>query len=270
MRLALASGACALALAVLGLALDRTQPDLPQAWLFASLQVASLAGAAAGAGLVWRRFPGPGARALLVAAAALAWRLSFFPIMVFSGHLAAIAEWIEVHGPPLPLAVWPVFLVALFALHGTAAVAVSFLVRPFHPALTGLVAGAFTVATLISCSTAADLTPLPDRVWSLGEAVPPVAAPAANPYLPELGRPGRNLAQRALVLAAGLTYPTIPESPWAAGVKGTLEELFRSNPRGSSGDRVAEHYLAYHAAHHRIGCRTLDTCPDPAPANAGR
>ena len=45
-----------------------------------------------------------------------------------------------------------------------------------------------------------------------------------------------------------------------------LEHAFGENPVASTQDRVVEHYLAYHAAHSRIGCRDLVQCPvDPAP-----
>lgn len=262
MRLALATGASGLALAVWGFVLDGT-PAPSQASLFWTLAVASLSGTAIGLALVWRRARGRAGRLLLAGAAVLAWRLAFFPIMVFSGHVAAIAELVQVHAPPLGVVVWPVFLVSAFALHAVAAAAASFLVLPFHPAVTAGLAGAFTVAALVSCTTTADLTLLPDTSWSLDAPVPRPSAPLGNPYLPALGEAGYSLPQRTLLLAAGLTYALVPESPWAAGVKGTLEEAFRRHPHASSADRVAEHYLAYRAAHARIGCRTLEACPEP-------
>ena len=70
----------------------------------------------------------------------------------------------------------------------------------------------------------------------------------------------------SLLLAATLTYDTIPSSPWATTVKAVLEGRFEANPFASIGDRVREHYLAYHSAHPVIGCRRLDGCAAFAPA----
>ena len=86
-------------------------------------------------------------------------------------------------------------------------------------------------------------------------AAPPLQPEKGNPYLPALVGPGYWPNQRVVLLAAGLTYETIPPSPWATSVKAVLEGLFQEHPYGSSADRVREHYRAYHAAHGRIGCR---------------
>jgi hypothetical protein len=63
----------------------------------------------------------------------------------------------------------------------------------------------------------------------------------------ELSLPSCALAWNALV-----TYPLVPESPWGAAMKGTLEALALANPVATSRDRVDEHYLAYLAAHRRL------------------
>jgi len=72
-------------------------------------------------------------------------------------------------------------------------------------------------------------------------------------------------ARGVVLLAAGVTYETIPPSPWATTVKNVLVGLFDAKPFGSTGDRVREHYLAYHASHAQIGCRALADCPPDAP-----
>ena len=96
-------------------------------------------------------------------------------------------------------------------------------------------------------------------------------------FLSEHAKPGarRDLAaarafQAALADAglAGLTYDTIPPSPWARGVRSVLEHDFRANPHGSTADRVREHYLAYHSAHGLVGCTGGPGCArPPAPAS---
>ncbi|MDH3684700.1 MAG: hypothetical protein OEP95_00660, partial [Myxococcales bacterium] len=84
-----------------------------------------------------------------------------------------------------------------------------------------------------------------------------------NPYLEALVGPGYFPTQRVMLLAAGLTYATIPPSPWATTVKAVLEGDFEVNPHGSTADRVTEHYLAYHAAQPFLGCSDYAECPLP-------
>ncbi len=166
----------------------------------------------------------------------------------------------------LPVVVYPVFLLSVAALHAVAGLASGWLVEPGPGRRgTGLIASAaipaFAMATLVSFTTLRDLRPLPDTTFSLEAPVPPAREPATNPYLPALTAPGYALPQRLMLVAAGLTYATIPGSPWARTVKGVLEGQFERNPVASTHDRVVEHYLAYHSAHARIGCRDEGDCP---------
>jgi hypothetical protein len=252
------------ALLAAGIRLDRAFP-LSQTALWSALQLAS-AGAALLAGLViageprWR-----GRRLVLAAACLLGWRLAYFPIMVFSGHVASIAEWLLL-AVGLASAVYPVFLLSVAALHAAAALAASFVAAPPLPWLRWAAASAFVVAALVSVTRPSDLRPLPDLLVTLGAPVPVPAAPRGNPYLEALVAPGYFPTQRVMLLAAGLTYATIPPAPWAEAVKSTLEHDFRRNPHGSTADRVREHYLAYHAAHPWLRCRSLAACPLPERA----
>ena len=120
---------------------------------------------------------------------------------------------------------------------------------------------AFAVAVLVSFSTLRDLSLLPDTSLSLATAVPNARQPVANPYVTRITAPGYALPQRVMLVAAGLTYATIPDSPWARTVKGVLEGQFEANPVAATRDRVEEHYLAYQSAHPKIGCRSLEACP---------
>lgn len=255
----LAAAALAVGLGAWGLWLDRAQP-LSQLGLWLALQLASLCGVVLGA-LLWRRhFGTPAAILGLAFALLLGWRISYFPIMVFSGHLASIAEWLEL-AAGLPVLVYPVFLVAVATLHTVAGLGVAFLLRPPHKGVYAVLVPAFAVATAVSFSNARDLAPLPDRAWRLTAPVPPAVAARANPYLAALGSPAYCPHVNVMLLAAGLTYETIPPSPWARTVMAVLEQAFNENPVASTQDRVMEHYLAYHSAHARIGCRDLAECP---------
>jgi hypothetical protein len=125
------------------------------------------------------------------------------------------------------------------------------------------------VGSAVSFSKREDLRWSPDRVRSLDEPVPAPVAPYQNPYLPRLLAPAYASHQRVMLLAAGLTYETIPPSPWARTVMAVLEALFRETPHGSTADRVLEHYRAYASAHPLIGCRSFDSCSVSVSAAPG-
>jgi len=239
-----------------GVVLDQAAA-LPQLGLWSGLHVASLGGAALGLAATWGEH-----RAVRAVAALLAWRLAYFPIMVFSGHVASIVEWACL-AVGLPVFVYPAFLLAAATLHAGVAAAAVIVVRPPQPWLRVALAPAFVVAALVSFMKPADFHPLPDRFVRLDRPVPPPRAAGANPYLGALVGPGYFPTQRTMLLAAGLTYATIPPSPWATTVKAVLEGDFRANPFAPTLDRVREHYLAYHAAHPFLGCRDFESCPLP-------
>jgi hypothetical protein len=256
-----------------GLALDRAPYD--QAALWRAIRVASLGGATIGvlaaAGLWLER---GWQRLLLVALALFVWRIAYFPLMVFSGHVASIGEWLQIL-LGLPIWIYGVFLCTIAGLHGLAAFASAQLLRPWHAVVLGVVPLFLAVACAVSFSKAEDLQWSPDRVQHLEAGVPPPVAPHQNPYLPQLLAPGYASHQRVMLLAAGLTYETIPPTPWARTVMSVLEALFHETPHGSTADRVLEHYLAYASAHPLIGCRSFDTCaiavaPPPAAAPEAR
>jgi hypothetical protein len=250
-------------LAILGLRIDGTLP-LRQGPLFFGLQAASIGGALLGA-WAFRWIDGPSAPLWrLVLAVALGWRLAYFPIMVFSGHVASIGEWLLLVSG-LPVFVYPSFLVSVAAIHAAAAAAAGLLVHPPRRWLRPAVLPAFLVAAAVSFNQLSDLTLLPDRVISVEAPIPPMESGRSNPYLPALRASGYLPNQRVVLLAAGLTYETIPPSPWATTVKAVLEGLFHARPFGSTQERVLEHYLAYHSAHAQIGCRALADCPPDAP-----
>lgn len=253
--------AAVLGLGALGLGLDRSHPIGQQA-LFVSILGASLLGAGLGLGARWPRVRS-NRRELLALAAVIAWRISYFPIMVFSGHVASIGEWLLLGTGILPVVIYPIFLVAVAGLHGAAAIAASWLVDPPRLWLASAVAPAFLLAALISFTTPVDLVLLPDTSVRLTSPVPSARAPEHNPYLERVTAPGYLVSQRVMLVAAGLTYATIPDTPWARTVKGVLEEQFEANPVAPTRTRVQEHYLAYHSAHALIGCRSVESCRTP-------
>jgi hypothetical protein len=251
-----------------GLALDRAPYD--QSALWRAIQIASLGGAALGtlaaASLCLRGWQ----RLLLLPLALFVWLIAYFPLMVFSGHVASIGEWLQAL-LDLPIWIYGVFLCAIATLHGLAVFASAQLLRPWRSIMLVALPLCLAVACAVSFTKREDLRWLPDRFQSLEAPVPGPVAPRQNPYLPRLLAPGYDSHQRVMLLAAGLTYETIPPSPWARTVMAVLEALFRETPHGSTADRVLEHYRAYASAHPLIGCRSFDRCPvsvSPAPGAA--
>lgn len=261
--LAVASALLVAGLVALGLRIDGTLP-LQQGPLFLGLQVASLGGTSIGAWALRRTRGSRESVWPLAFAALVAWRLSYFPIMVFSGQVASIGEWLLI-AVGLPVVVYPVFLLSVAAIHSAASAGAGLVLHPPLPWLRWAIAPAFLVAVAVSFNQPSDITLLPDTVASVEAPIPPMRTGHANPYLPAFRGPGYLPNQRVVLLAAGLIYETIPPSPWATTVKAVLEGAFHSKPFGSTRERVLEHYLAYHSAHVQIGCRDLADCPPDAP-----
>ncbi len=263
-RFLLGSAPLLVGLILLGGVIDRMAP-LEQTVLWASLHLASLGGAALGLAAASLLARTSRERWLLVLAMLFSWRVAYFPIMVFSGHVASVGEWLLALSG-LPIFVYPTFLLAVALLHAAGTGVAALLVAPPGPFLRSAAAAVFFVACCVSFNQPRDLLPIPDTAWTLGDAsIPAMRSESGNPYAEALTAPGYWPNQRVVLLAATLTYDTIPPSPWATTVKAVLEGLFEAKPFGSTRERVLEHYLAYHSAHALIGCHSLDACPSFEP-----
>lgn len=258
-KLLLGAAPLLVGLVLLGFVLDGMDA-LNQTALWLGLHLASLGGAGVGLAAASPLAKTGRQRGLLVLAMLFAWRASYFPVMVFSGHVASIGEWLLALSG-LPIIVYPTFLLAVAVIHAAAAGVSSLLVVPPKPFLRWAAAGAFFVASCVSFAKPSDLLPIPDTYWTIDtEAAPPMREESGNPYLTAVTAEGYWLNQRVVLVAAALTYDTIPPSAWATTVKAVLEDLFVAHPYGSASDRVREHYLSYHTAHPLIGCRGLEDC----------
>ena len=257
-KLLLGSAPLLVGLILLGGFLD-SMAALDQTVLWVALQLASLGGAMLGLGAALRLMP-TSSRPWLVLAMLFSWRVGYFPIMVFSSQVASIGEWL-LSLPGLPIFVYPTFLLAVAGFHAAGAGVAALLVAPPKPFLRWAAAAAFFVACCVSFNQPRDLLPIPDTTWTLGEnKIPTMRHESGNPYAEALTAPGYWPNQRVVLLAATLTYDTIPPSPWATTVKAVLEGLFEATPHASTRARVLEHHLAYHSAHALIGCRRLESC----------
>ncbi len=257
----------AIAAFIWGLVTDATQP-MTQHYLFWSINTIGLATVLLALFYLLPRLNDTPRKLLLVVGAFVAWRVSYFPFMVFSGHIASIVEWVMVQVPAVPVWIWPTFFLSVAGLNAFAVAAVWYLIQPRDWKIYAIVTVPATVALAISFMTLDDLKLLPDKPWDGSHSVPEVSLPLNNPYLPRIANEGYTVFQRIHLFAAGNTYATIPESPWARVVKGVLEAEFEGNPVAGSADRVQEHYKGYLSAHQFIGCRydsTEKRCQVTAP-----
>lgn len=239
------------ALFAVGDTIDRSG-SLSQGLLFGSNYLASLGGAGLGAAWILRRADSPGWSLAAALAILIGWRVAYFPIMVFSGQVASVGEWAQ-RSIGMTAWVYPLLLIGASSLHaGVAILAGTAVLRSAW--IPRLAAGVgLALATVVSFTQPADLTLQPDHTWEIVDNVPEVVAGESNPYLPAVSAAGYGLNQRVMLMAAGMTYETIPDAPWARGVRSALEGSFRDNPFGSTHDRILEHYMAYHSAHALIG-----------------
>jgi hypothetical protein len=256
-----------------GLAIDAA--PYAQHTLWRAVRIASLGGVAVGLLASWLLVLDAGwQRLLMIPLALLVWRVTYFPLMVFSGHVVSISEWIHAF-VGLPIWIYGVFLLVIALLHTGVSFLFGQLLAPSHRAVYVALPALLLLASAVSFAKPEDLRWSPDRFSSLDDPVPPPVAPGRNPYLPRLFGPGYVPHQRIVLIAAGLTYETIPPSPWGRTVKAVLEVLFDERPHASAARRIHDHYLAYASAHPLIGCRSFAECPvaiapAPATARAGR
>jgi hypothetical protein len=242
-----------------GVAVDAVrEPDQPL--LFTSFLSCSAVGALLGWWLAAASDPSPVHRVASAIASLIAWRVAYFPLLVIGGWLGSVGEWLGAMAG-VGSFVYPTFLGVLVAAHLAASwVAAAALASPEHAVsrpraplshrlqhpprvlLLGAGALALPVAALVSFSKPADWVWFGDGPWRERREIPPISAPAQNPYAKILREYDLALAPRVLAHNAMATYPLVPEGPWGSAMK----------PIATSRDRVDEHYLAYLAAHPRL------------------
>jgi hypothetical protein len=235
------------------------QRALTQPMLFWSFFGFGAAGAVLG---VWSRArldPSWLRRGLAAAAALVAWRVSYFPLMVICGWQASVGEWV-LHAAAGRSAIYPTFLLLIFAVNlAIGAIAAAAVTVPegdaFRPPRLVLIAAAalaLPVAGMVSFSKPSDVVWFGDGPWREPREVPEIHDPEINPYAKIMHEHDLPLPAWVLALNAAVTYPLVPEGPWGSAMKGTLEKLALEKPIATSRDRVDEHYLAYLAAHRRL------------------
>ena len=240
-------------------------PILNQPQLFAAFQVMSLTGIAVGVFLSWdwlspnkNNLARPHShlkKILLLLGAIIVWRISYFPIMVFAGWVATLGERLIVAmsaAVSLPIIIYPIFFLCMLFMFAGAMLAMGAIVYQKYRLAMMITVPAFVMASMVSFSKPSDMVLLPDTHITVSEPLPSAMLPIENPYLPLLKKPEFPLQKKVLLFAAGSIYVFVPHSPWGGTVKGTLEDLFRNNPNGSTSIRIRDHYESYHVAHKLI------------------
>ncbi len=243
----------------LGVWLDR-QLFLAQEPLFVAFHVASLSGVMLAIIYLWPKLDGVFRKLILIGIALIVWRISYFPIMVFSGWVVTLGDWLIMQIQWLPTVIYPSFLIAM-ALMNLGVIVVGVLVVHGRRYMALPVLGAAViVAVMVSFTDRSDLKVLPDRSYTLSEALPDFQASLGNPYYEAVDKLQYNVAEYTLVFASAIMFSAIPATPWSTEVKSILEHQFRETPRASSERRVIEHYLAFRSAQKWVTCR--DECRD--------
>ena len=236
-----------------GMWLDQ-QAVLEQLPLFTAFHAASLIGVVLAVVYLWPRLPGWGRKTMLVVAALIIWRVSYFPIMVWAGWVATLGEWLLIQTNWFPTVIYPTFLFVMALMNALAIILGGLAVHHRRVVALPVLSVAFVIAAMVSFTDRSDLTVLPDHNYAIEESLPQYHASEGNPYYPAVALPGYNLPERVLIFASGFMFSAIPSTPWSTTVKAILEHEFRNLPKASSDRRVVEHYLAFRSAQEWIAC----------------
>mgnify|MGYP007017149022 CR=1 FL=1 len=260
MRLNAAVTSVAVLLLGVGVWID-FQATIDQTVLFYAFQAASLLGTGLAVYALWPKISTPALRYLMLFCALLVWRIAYFPILVISGWVATLGEWLLIQSAVFPVVIYPSFLLTMAGLYGVSIYLGGLCCyrRKLIGALP-IVVGS-SIAVLISFSTLEDASLLPDTHQDLYRGIPVESAVLpveplvkGNPYLSltKTQVAQSSFPQHVLVYASGTLYGLIPNTPWSGTVKGILGQYFIDNPYASSSTRIQEHYLAFRAAQFQI------------------
>jgi len=240
-------------LLIVGLWLDY-QVALAQAPLFIAFHFASLAGVTLAVIYLWPELPGVLRKLILIIAALIIWRVSFFPIMVFAGWFATLGDWLILQSDWVPTVIYPSFLIVMAIMNFAVVVVGGLTVHYRRYTALPVLSIALVVAIMVSFTDRTDLRVLPDRSFSLSDVPPTYQASLGNPYYEAVQTSDYNVAEYVLVYSSAIMFSAIPSTPWSTTVKSVLEHEFRHMPQASSERRVIEHYLAFRSAHKWITC----------------
>jgi hypothetical protein len=238
-------------LAVFGMSVEMN--PAAQAWqLFTGFHLAGLAAMACVSLWGLKKLPTKAKRYGFVILQLLAFRIAYFPIVVFSATVACYSELFLQHFPlDWPVKIFPVLFVSAALMFAAIAV-VLFWALQGKAGFYALIVVLGIPALLISFADKQDLTFLPDNNWADIQPLPMVSQPQANPYLSGVTSTQISAGKKMIGLAGSVLYDFIPNAPWAQAVQGTLEQEFINHPDGNSHNQLTDHYAAFLAAHQAI------------------
>jgi hypothetical protein len=235
-------------LAVFGLSIE-INPN-SQAWqLFSGFHLAGLSAITCVTLWGYKQLPSNVKRFSFIALQFMAFRIAYFPVVVFSATVACYSEFLLQYLPlDLPIKIFPALFVSAALLFAVISY-VLFLALKGKMMFFVLIIILGFPAILISFADFKDVTILPDNNWADINPLPMVTQPKANPYSLADYSSHSSIGQKMIGLAGKLLYEFIPKAPWAQAVQGTLEQEFTSNPYANSHDQLTYHYSAFLAAH---------------------
>ena len=199
-----------------------------------------------------KQLPTKSKRYLFILLQMIAFRIAYFPVVVFSATVSCYSELVLSHfSIDIPIKIFPAMFISaaiLFAIIGM----VLFWALNGKKVLYALIIIMGTPALLISFVNTSDLTIFPDNNLADIDPLPQIAFPQKNPYGLALTSPHYNAGQKMIGLAGKTLYDFIPDAPWSQLVQGTLEQAYLNNPNGNAHDQLRYHYGAFLAAHQSL------------------
>lgn len=224
-----------------------------QAWqLVSGFSLASLVALVSISLMYLTRFPTRQKRCAFILLQLLAFRIAYFPIVVFSATVACYIEWgLSMLNVSMSMGLFPVMFIS--AAMGFLLISVIlFWALNGKKTLCLLIIAMGVPATLISFADRRDVTILPDPNWADITPLPTISLPQSNPYGFALTTPTQSLGQKVIGLSGELLYDLIPKAPWSQAVQGTLEQAYRDHPQGNAHDQLRYHYAAFLVAHNTL------------------
>ncbi len=236
-----------LLLAIFGISLEMNLNA--QVWqLFIGFHVAGLSAMTVVSLWGLKQLPSQFERYVFVFLQLLAFRIAYFPIVVFSATVACYSElFLSPLSINLPIEIFPALFVSAAILFAMIDV-VLFWALKGKTVCYALIIIMGTPAVLISFADLNDLTFFPDNNWADINPLPKITQPQANPYQLALTSTNTSLGQKVIGFAGKVLYDFIPQAPWGQAVQGTLEQAYLKNPEENSHDQLRNHYAAFLAA----------------------
>ena len=225
-----------------------------QSWqLFSGFHLAGLVAMSSVSLVYLKQLPTRNTRFTFVVLQLLAFRIAYFPIVVFSATASCYSELLLSQiNIDLPIKIFPTMFVCATILFAIINLTLFWALNGKTAFYTLIIVILGTPALLISFADANDLTIFPDDNWADIEPLPQIAMPQENPYGLTLTSTHYSIGQKMIGLAGQTLYDLIPSSPWSQLVLGTLEKAYLDNPDGNAHDQLRYHYGAFIAAHNRL------------------